>query len=105
VLKELLGEDPEGPGFDGKLAGFIGELDHHVEEEGEDLLSVLSEQASAEQRAELAERFAQATGWTLTGSGTDGPTRDELYEKAKKQGVAGRSSMDKAELAAAVDES
>lgn len=32
----------------------------------------------------------------------DGPTRAELYERAKKQNVAGRSKMTKAELAKAV---
>lgn len=34
--------------------------------------------------------------------GGDGPTKAELYEKAKKQDVPGRSRMSKAELAKAV---
>ncbi|MFD9909369.1 plasmid stabilization protein [Streptomyces sp. NPDC059063] len=35
-------------------------------------------------------------------SGAQGPTRDQLYEEAKKKGVKGRSSMNKAQLARAV---
>lgn len=113
TLQELLAEDPDGPGYDGKLAGMVGELRHHIEEEEQDLLPVLTEKASAEERAELARRFAAATSWsgdTGAGSGSgsgseDGQTRDELYAKAKEQDVPGRSTMSKDELADAVDES
>ncbi|MFB8036776.1 plasmid stabilization protein [Streptomyces sp. NPDC056004] len=35
-------------------------------------------------------------------SGAEGPTRDQLYEEAKKKNILGRSSMTKAELARAV---
>ncbi|MEU2563139.1 plasmid stabilization protein [Streptomyces longispororuber] len=35
-------------------------------------------------------------------SGAQGPTRDQLYEEAKKKNVKGRSSMNKAELSRAV---
>jgi len=45
MLDELLTEDSEGPGYDGKLAALIGELRHHVEEEEQDLLPVLSRKA------------------------------------------------------------
>jgi hemerythrin superfamily protein len=33
LLRELLDESPETPGYDGKLAALAGELQHHVEEE------------------------------------------------------------------------
>jgi cation transport regulator ChaB len=36
------------------------------------------------------------------GSSSDGPTRDELYEKAKELGIEGRSNMSKDELEKAV---
>jgi hemerythrin superfamily protein len=113
VLQELLAGDPDEPGFDGKLAGLVGELRHHVEEEEEELLPVLAEQASDEDRAQLGARFAEQTGWTgRTGGANDGSgggksgdlTRDELYEKAKEQEVPGRSSMTKAELEQAVEQ-
>ncbi|MDQ3537241.1 MAG: hemerythrin domain-containing protein [Actinomycetota bacterium] len=64
VLRELLAEDPDSPGYDGKQAGMVGELRHHIEEEEQDLLPVLSQRASAEERTEMAVRFAAETGWT-----------------------------------------
>jgi hemerythrin superfamily protein len=112
LLQELLAGDPDEPGFDGKLAALVGEIRHHVEEEEEELLPVLAEQASDEDRAEMGARFAQQTGWTRGTAGASGGsggekggdlTRDELYEKAKEQDVAGRSSMTKAELEQAVE--
>lgn len=87
----------------------VGELRHHVEEEEQELLPVLETKTSSEKRADLAARFAQATGWTGKGSSDLGsadaqPTRPELYDKAKEQKVPGRSGMNKAELAEAVDD-
>lgn len=107
LLKQLLDEDPDEPGYDGKLAAMAGELRHHVEEEEQELLPVLEEKASSRQRANLAARFVKATGWTGKGSSGLGkneqPTRAQLYEKAKEQKVPGRSTMNKAELTEAVD--
>jgi hemerythrin superfamily protein len=110
LLQELLGGDPDEPGYDGKLAALVGELRHHVEEEEQDLLPVLSEQASDDDRAEMGARFAERTGWSRgtdgAGEGSEGkaPTRDELYAKAKEQDVPGRSSMTKDELERAVED-
>ena len=104
LLGQLLEEDPDDPGYDGKLAAMAGELRHHVEEEEQELLPVLETKASSHKRADLAARFAEATGWTGKGSSDLGePTRAELYDKAKEQQVPGRSAMNKAELAEAVD--
>ena len=105
LMRELLSEDPSGPGYDGKLAAMVGELRHHVEEEEEDLLPVLSEKASDDEREELGARFAEVTGH----EGDDVRpaselTRDELYRQAREQGVEGRSSMSKEELAQAVEQ-
>jgi len=99
LLRELLVEDPSGPGFDGKLAAMVAELRHHVEEEEQDLLPVLSEKADDDEREELGIRFAEVTGNGLAA----GATRDQLYEEARRQDVPGRSSMTKDELAEAVD--
>lgn len=102
VMEELLAEDPDGPGWDGKLAALIGELRHHVEEEEEDLLPVLSEKASDAERAELGARFAEATGSTAEETAA-GATREELLAKAAEQDVPGRSEMTKEQLAEVVD--
>jgi hemerythrin superfamily protein len=115
LLGELLVEDPGGPGYDGKLAAMAGELRHHVEEEEQDLLPVLSEKATDEQRSELGARFAAVTGSDEVRPDASAPpgatdsfdpseaTRSELYEKAKEQDVPGRSKMSKDELARAVE--
>lgn len=115
LLAELVQEGPDSPGYDGKLAGMVGELRHHVEEEEQDLLPVLEKSLSAEEREEMGARFARETGMEElaasaaqgSGGGAPGagpePTRDELYEQAKKQDVPGRSSMTKDELKDAVD--
>jgi hemerythrin superfamily protein len=102
LLGQLLEEDPDDPGYDGKLAAMVGELRHHIEEEEQELLPVLETKASSEKRADLATRFAEATGWASRPDAQ--PTRAELYDKAKEQQVPGRSAMSKAELAEAVDD-
>ncbi|MFL6128357.1 MAG: hemerythrin domain-containing protein [Mycobacteriales bacterium] len=109
LLRELLAEDPEAAGYDGKLAAMAGELRHHVEEEEQELLPVLSENCPDEERAEMADRFAAATGSGAVRPDPGGSadpsraTRAELYEMAKEQDVSGRSKMSKEELAEAVD--
>ncbi|MEU4012255.1 plasmid stabilization protein [Streptomyces pseudogriseolus] len=37
-------------------------------------------------------------GGQRSGKGPQGPTRDQLYEEAKKRNIEGRSSMDKGQL-------
>jgi hemerythrin superfamily protein len=115
LLDELLAGDPDEPGYDGKLAAVVGELRHHVQEEEEELLPVLTEKATAEEREQLGARFAVATGHdeivldddaavvqTVGTVDPDEATRDELYAQAKKLEVPGRSGMNKSELAAAI---
>jgi hemerythrin superfamily protein len=108
LLRELLDEEPGSPGYDGKLAAMVGELQHHVEEEEQELLPVLSEKASEAERDELGARFAQATGQgdadAGAGSGAvEGRTREELYELAKEKDISGRSTMNRDELARALE--
>jgi hemerythrin superfamily protein len=103
VLKDLLADDPDSPGYDGKLAGLVGELLHHVQEEEEELLPVLADKASDEERDALGARFLAATG-TAAQPPADDATRDELYQLAKERDIPGRSSMSKGELNAAVRE-
>lgn len=118
MLAELLAAKPDEPGYDGKLAALIGELQHHVEEEESELLPVLSEKASDEEREQLGARFAAQTGRSEVrpeeagsgaadaGSASDpgDATKAELYEQAKDADIPGRSSMTKEELAQALAE-
>jgi hypothetical protein len=100
--RELLGKvreaAPDTPGFGGLVAALKGAISHHVEdEEGE---------AFPKLREEMGDRIppARATRESAGAStaGTDGMTRDELYEKAKELDISGRSSMSKDDLAHAV---
>jgi len=92
--RELLGKirdaAPDTPGFGGLVAALKGAIGHHVEdEEGE---------AFPELRKQMRDRIPAAP----SPPGTDGMTRDELYDKAKELDITGRSSMSKDELAVAV---
>lgn len=60
TLQELLGSDPAAPGVDGLIAGMIGEVRHHVEEEEEDILPRFAEVASNQQLSELGDEFLAA---------------------------------------------
>ena len=113
LLAELLAGRPGEPGYDGKLAALVGELKHHVEEEESELLPVLSDKASDEERERLGERFAAQTGRAEVradqvgagaGAGSGEPSKAELYEQAKRADIPGRSSMTKNELAKAISE-
>ncbi|GIE89871.1 hemerythrin domain-containing protein [Actinoplanes regularis] len=106
MLTNLLDGSPDDPGYDGTLAAIIGELRHHVREEEEDLLPILTERLSDADREAMGRRFAEATTGELPGSGRSagGDTRRELYERAKEQDIPGRSRMTKEELAQAVSE-
>jgi hypothetical protein len=79
-----------------------------------DLLPVLSEKAGDDERAQMGARFAEVTGSSddsraaepREGQGASSggePTKDELYQKAKEQGIECRSKMTKEELANAVE--
>ncbi|MEU0631355.1 plasmid stabilization protein [Streptomyces sp. NPDC005989] len=53
-------------------------------------------------RTSIEDMSSSRRGGLRSRSGAEGPTRDQLYEEAKRKNVLGRSSMTKAELARAV---
>ncbi|MFG3241802.1 plasmid stabilization protein [Streptomyces sp. NPDC048157] len=53
-------------------------------------------------RTSIKDMSSSRRGGLRSHSGAEGPTRDQLYEEARKKNVHGRSTMTKAELARAV---
>lgn len=110
MLEKLRGMSPKGKEFEAKLKEFVDAVKHHVEEEESDILPALRHAVSAERLKELGTAFAERRREELTGSGgngstsgSDGRTKDELYEEAQELDVHGRSTMNKDELAEAID--
>ncbi|MFG2433453.1 plasmid stabilization protein [Streptomyces sp. NPDC048508] len=56
------------------------------------------ESATASKTSTRDKKSASQRGGERSHSGAQGPTRDQLYEEAKKKGVEGRSSMNKQQL-------
>lgn len=54
-------------------------------------------------RTSLADKSPAERGGERSHSGPQGRTRDQLYQDAKRQGVEGRSSMNKQELKDAIE--
>ncbi|AXE76148.1 MULTISPECIES: plasmid stabilization protein [Streptomyces] len=53
-------------------------------------------------RTSIEDMSSSRRGGLRSHSGAEGPTRDQLYEEAKRKNVHGRSHMTKAQLAKAV---
>ncbi|SFX57955.1 hypothetical protein SAMN02787144_1004150 [Streptomyces atratus] len=53
-------------------------------------------------RTSIEDMSSSRRGGLRAHSGAEGPTRDQLYEEAKKKNIHGRSNMTKAQLARAV---
>ncbi|MFN8019234.1 MAG: hemerythrin domain-containing protein [Acidimicrobiales bacterium] len=103
---EALQARTEDGAFEAALEILEQGISHHVQEEESDIFPKLREAASDQLAAMDPEQLeAQvADGPSASGSGSgDEPTRDELYEQAKEQGIEGRSTMTKSELAEAVE--
>ena len=115
VVKVLMGEidqlDPSEDTWTSKMTVLIENVEHHAQEEEEELFPQLRETFGDEKLAEMGERLQQAKERHLAdvaggggGEGADSMSKQELYERAKEQGVEGRSQMSKEELAEAVEE-
>ena len=78
-------------------------LKHSYEKVG-DHWEAKDEKGPSDPRAARGGREArEGKGTTFGGVDVRGNTRDELYERAQKLDVGGRSKMDKKELARAID--
>ncbi len=98
LLKEVAEGDPTDERFDAKISVIQEQVEHHVEEEEQDLFPRVRDALGDDALRELGRRMQQQAE-----RGGEEPTKDELYEEAQELGVEGRSKMDKDELAQAVE--
>ncbi|MFD9043147.1 plasmid stabilization protein [Streptomyces bottropensis] len=54
-------------------------------------------------RTSTQDMSSSRRGGQRSHEGSEGPTRDQLYEEAKKRGIQGRSDMNKSQLKRALD--
>lgn len=98
LLGRLMETDPESAKFEEVLEKLEESVTHHVKEEETTVLPHMKEHLSAERRMELGEAFAKSRAEHL-GEKPGEATKEELQWQAHNAGLAGASSMGKAELA------
>ena len=89
-----------------------GQLDKGVpEDEAEEIAARTVNKTRAQQgeseeasRTSLEDKSPSERGGERSHSGAKGRTKEQLYQDARRQGVEGRSTMDKDELEDAVDD-
>ena len=113
LMDEIRQLTPDDDAFIAKMTVLIENVEHHAQEEEEELFPQLREVFGDERLERLGEQLEQAKARRQSATASQGSsaaadgsdmTRDELYEKAKELDVEGRSSMTKDELAQAVEE-
>ena len=104
--QELVNElTPDDAAWKAKMTVLIENVEHHADEEEEEMFPQLREVFGDERLQRMGEQLAEAKERRMSAAGSSDLTRDELYDKAKEQDVEGRSTMSKDELAEAVEES
>ena len=116
--KELIAQletlTPDDDGFMDVLTSLMEGVEHHAEEEEREMFPKIRKSSDEETRRQLGEALATAKRQLKSGSGTSGRTgssvrggtstglenltKDELYKRAQKAGIEGRSDMTKDEL-------
>jgi iron-sulfur cluster repair protein YtfE (RIC family) len=104
VAKELIGEirglDPEDEAWEAKVKVLGENVEHHIEEEEEELFPKVHEGLDEERRRQMADEVREAKKRIRFES----MTVIDLREHARDAGVAGASSMKKSELIEAMTE-
>lgn len=101
LLDEMDGMDPTDERFEAKFTVIRELVEHHVQEEREDLFPEVQDQLDQALLEELGLRMAQRYEELRVLGGME-PTKEELYERARKLDIDGRSSMSKRQLANAI---
>jgi hypothetical protein len=107
LFTQVLG-DPNDPGVDAMIAGFIAEIKHHVEEEETEILPQFRRAATAAQLHDLAVKFAAGKARVLTDLGLAPEefiapslidlSKDQLVERAKAIDLNAPTSLTKDQL-------
>jgi hemerythrin superfamily protein len=98
MLKRLVAADPESTEYVELLSELEEAITHHVEEEESKVLPDLQQSLDEQRRLELGKAFADSRAQHL-GERPGEATKEELQWQAHNVGLAGASSMGKAELA------
>jgi hemerythrin superfamily protein len=109
LIEEIEGLDPSDERWAAKVTVLIENVDHHAEEEEEELFPKLRKAFGDERLQRMGDELEEAKSRHMSqageAGGASGKTRDELYEEAKRQDIPGRSNMTKEELGKALGES
>jgi hemerythrin superfamily protein len=98
LINEMRDLDPGADEWVAKMTVLIENVEHHAEEEEEEMFPDAREQLGEERLAQLGEELEARQ----TTAKADLHTKAELYEKAQELEIEGRSEMTKEQLAEAV---
>ncbi len=107
LMEEIKALSPGDDAWVAKMKVLIESVEHHAEEEEQEMFPETRKAFDKEALAELGRRLEarKAELGAPTMADKEHLTTDELKELAKEQGIPGRSSMDREELVATVDPS
>jgi hemerythrin superfamily protein len=105
VMAEIAAIAPNTEDWVAKVTVLIESVEHHADEEEDEMFPKVRSATSAEDRDALGERLEtrKAELGAPTTADSAGLTVDELAELARQQEIPGRSTMNREELAASVD--
>ena len=104
LLEEIAGAEPGSDEWTAKMTVVIESVEHHVEEEENEMFPKVRSSTDASRRGELGELMEarKADLGAPTFSDKAGMSTEELAEKAREQQIPGRSTMSHDEFAATV---
>ena len=105
TLEDMIALAPDEPGFGGAMEAVKAGIEHHVEEEEDDVFPQLRKDGQAQLAAMEDAVFAKRVELGLPNDPellAEVATKEELLEEAKAVGVSGAASMTKTELAKAI---
>jgi hemerythrin superfamily protein len=100
LLEEIKRMDPSDEAYVPKVKVLIENVEHHAEEEEQELFPELEETLGTQRLEELGQELEKAKQDTQTQQ----QSKQDLYDQARDLNIAGRSQMTKEELAEAVKE-